>query len=63
MNARDKGYCLDVHISDGGFVHICSMEQNHEWRHSCACGQSFDDGDVMTTDNEYKTKKEIYVTY
>jgi len=63
MNARDKGYCLEVHISSGRFVHVCSMKQSHDWRHSCACGQSFNDNDVKTTDKEYKNEKEIYVTY
>ena len=51
MKARSFGMCTEVHVSSGGYVHICAFKNKHDpnnW-HRCACGQSFDNRDVQNT--------------
>ena len=44
MKAYDKGYCLELEIDEGGFVHICALKDNHDDdEHECACGQYFEE--------------------
>ena len=54
MKASEMGMCTEVHVSSGGYVHICAFENKHKDFHRCACGESFDEKEVKQTARKRK---------
>lgn len=47
MKAYEEGYCCELHIDSGGFIHICCLKESEDHtygkgeQHQCSCGQSW----------------------